>query len=105
MVGFEPHSCRYFFILKQQAKIRKKISAKAIRKDTLQNESLRSRIEIDLDRLAEWLRRWTAKSTQSPCVGSNHMPVLTFFQPERQTKGTQKLLFAKAIRKDTMQNK
>ena len=79
MRGFEAHHCRSFYILKQQAKITKQISAKAIRKDTLQNESLRSRTEIDLDRLAEWLRRWTAKSTQSPCVGSNHMPVLIFF--------------------------
>ena len=106
MRGFESHSCRYFFIWRRQSKIPKTLLfAKAIGKDTLQDKSRRPRTADDCDRVAEWLRRSTANPIRSPCVGSNSNPVGVFSYGGSSQKFQKQLLFAKAIRKDTLQNK
>ena len=79
--------------------------AKAIRKDTLQDKSRRPRTAEHCDRVAEWLRRWTANPIRSPCVGSNPIPVGTFSYGGGSRKLQKQLLFAKAIRKDSLQDK
>ena len=79
--------------------------AKAIRKDILQDKSRRPRTAEHCDRVAEWLRRWTANPIRSPCVGSNPIPVGIFPYRGRSQKFQKQLLFAKAIRKDTLQDK
>ena len=81
------------------------VFAKAIRKDTLQDKSRRPRTADDCDRVVEWLRRSTANPIGSPCVGSNPIPVGVFSNGGGSQKFQKQLVFAKAIRKDTLQDK
>ena len=79
--------------------------AKAIGKDTLQDKSRRPRTADDCDRVAEWLRRSTANPIRSPCVGLKSIPVGVFSYGGSSQKFQKQLVFAKAIRKDTLQDK
>ena len=45
----------------------------------MQNKSQRPRTADDSDRVAKWLRRWTANPIRSPCVATNPFPVGIFF--------------------------
>ena len=45
----------------------------------MQNKSQRPRTADDSDKVAKWLRRWTANPIRSPCVATNPFPVGIFF--------------------------
>ena len=50
----------------------------------MQNKSQRPRTADDSDRVAKWLRRWTANPIRSPCVATNPFPVGIFFPTGRK---------------------
>ena len=43
-------------------------------------------LSINSDRVAEWLRRWTANPVRFPCVGSNHISVGILLDTDRNYK-------------------